>query len=280
MRQVLFAAITAISILSFSCAVQAQVSAGRQRTCRLVAHRGGRFEADENTIPAFKSALEEGITGYELDIHRTADGKYVIMHDFSISRTVNAEGTLELMNYSNIRPLRTKQGNRIPTLDEVLDLFGKYKGLYVEFEMKTSREDLYPEDILAVYAEDVYEAVTKACPEGSTYIFSSFDTRVLKYIKEHHPDAETMLITSLGNTEETRAMAAGVGTNRLACHRARTTLEEMEKAHAEGMLINLWPNADATDVALSYALGADYICTDLPRDICRFIDEGYFLIKK
>lgn len=247
---------------------------------RIVAHRGGRFEADENTLPAFATALETGITGYELDIHRTADGRYVIMHDSSISRTVNAEGILEQMKLSNIRALVTRQGNRVPTLDEVLELFGRHNGLYVEFEMKTTDEKLYSEDLLAVYAEDVYSAVTKACPAGSTYILSSFDTRVLRYLREHHPDANLMLITAKGNTEETRAIASAIGVRRIACYRTRTTQEQMRKAHEEGFVINLWPNSDGTDAALSYALGADFICTDKPRELCRLIDEGRFNIRK
>lgn len=247
---------------------------------RLVAHRGGRFEMDENTLPAFRTALEAGITGYELDIHITADGKYVIMHDFDISRTVNAEGTLEKMKFSTIRALRTKKGNRIPTLDEVLKLFGNYRGLYVEFEMKTTREDLYPEEVLARYAEDVYKAVSEARPEGSTYIFSSFDTRVLKYIKQHHPDAEVMFITGKGCLPETRAIAEEIGTKRMACSRKRTSQAEMLKAHEEGFLINLWPNETPADVTLSEALGADYICTDIPREICGLIEQGKYKIKK
>ena len=247
---------------------------------RIVAHRGGRYEADENTIPAFASALKAGITGYELDIHRSADGKYVIMHDSSVSRTVNAEGILEKMPLSSIRSLRTMQGNRIPTLDEVLALFGQHDGLYVEFEMKTTDEKLYPEELLAIYAEDVYAAVTKACPAGSTYILSSFDTRVLRYLKEHHPDARLMLITAQGNTEEVRAVASAIGLSRIACYRTRTTQEQMRKAHEEGFVINLWPNADSADVAFSCALGADYVCTDRPRQLCGHIDKGHFNIKK
>lgn len=247
---------------------------------RIVAHRGGRFEAEENTMPAFATALEAGITGYELDVHRTADDKYVIMHDSSVSRMVDAEGILEKMSLSDIRALRTKRGNLIPTLDEVLALFGRQPGLYVEFEMKTTDEKLYPEELLAIYAEEVYSAVTKACPEGSTYVLSSFDTRVLRYLKEHHPDATLMLITAQGNTEESRAVASALGLKRLACYRTRTTQEQMRKAHEEGFLINLWPNSDATDAALSLGLGADFICTDKPRELCRCIDEGRLNIRK
>ena len=247
---------------------------------RLVAHRGGRYEADENTLPAFSTALKAGITGYELDVHRTADGHYVIMHDEDISRMVNAAGIIEKMKFKDLRALRTKKGNKIPTLDEVLALFGKYEGLYVEFEMKTSREDLYTPEILEIYARDVYKAITEACPKGSLYLFSSFDTRVLKLLHGSHPDATLMLITGKGMSEELRAIAAEVGTKRVACHRTRTTLEEMNKAHKEGFIVNLWPNGTVEDVVLSNALGADFICTDTPREISRLIEEGRFNIKK
>ncbi len=89
-----------------------------------------------------------------------------------------------------------------------------------------------------------------------------------------------MLITGKGMSEELRAIAAEVGTKRVACHRTRTTLEEMNKAHKEGFIVNLWPNGTVEDVVLSNALGADFICTDTPREISRLIEEGRFNIKK
>ena len=262
----------------FSCSYSPLQLAGRK--AQLVAHRGGRYEAEENTLPAFSTALEEGITGYELDVHRTADGQYVIMHDSKITRMVDADGVLETMTLDQIKSLRTKQGNEIPTLDEVLALFKQHPGIYVEFEMKTTDISLYPEPVLEVFAEDVYEAISGSRPDGSTYIFSSFDTRVLKLLKDRHPEIEVMLITAQGNTEEVRALAAGVGAHRLACYRTRTTKEQMDKSHRDGWLINLWPNANPADVSLSMALGADYVCTDVPREICRCIDNGQFLIDK
>ena len=279
MRKLLFISFCVLAF-GLSCHYAEAQQAEGKKAPQLVAHRGGRYEAEENTMPAFSSALTYGITGFELDVHMTADGKYVVMHDFDVSRMVNAEGTIENMNYRTLRALRTKKGNRIPSLDEVLELFGRHPGLYVEFEMKTSREDLYPADRLARYAEDVWTAVTRACPQGSTYILSSFDTRVIKYIKEHHHETEVMYITADGNTEETRSIAKAAGATRMACHRTRTTLEQMRIAHKEGMLINLWPNADSTDIALSLALGADFICTDIPRAACDFIDRGDFTINK
>ena len=141
---------------------------------QLVAHRGGRAEVDENTLPAFKSALEAGITGYELDVHITSDGHYVIMHDNCPRRTTGSGGLLEQMPLEKIRQLRTLKGNQVPTLEEVVELFNRYEGLYVEFEMKTTREELYPRDVLEKYVEDLYSIVYKSRPASSLYVFTSF----------------------------------------------------------------------------------------------------------
>ena len=249
------------------------LAAGAFAQPRLVAHRGGRYEVEENTLPAFASALEAGITGYELDVHITADGEYVIMHDSNVSRMCGSDGVIEKMTLAELRALKTLKGNLIPTLGEVLALFNRYEGIYVEFEMKTTSKDLYPENLLHKYAEDVVAAVYAAKPANSLYLCTSFDTRVLCYIHNRYPEVPLGYITAEGCTEKTRAIAATIGTNRLMCHRAKTTLVDMEAAHKEGMLINLWPNGSVEDVRLSYALGADYICTDIPRKVAAVIKE-------
>lgn len=232
---------------------------------RIVSHRGGRFEVEENTLEAFSSALEFGLTGFELDIHTTADGKYVIMHDFEVKRMTGTEGTIEKMTFDELRKLRTLKGHRIPSLEEVVALFAKYDGLYVEFELKTTKKDLYPREVLVKYLEDVYSMVQPSKRPNSTYIFSSFDTRPLAYLTERHPEAKVMYITSEGMSDKTRAIAATCGTNRIACHRAKTTFAEMQQAHKEGFIVNLWPNGTMEEFMLSYFLGADLICTDIPR---------------
>lgn len=279
MKKIIFAAFVTLAFF-LSAEAPAQESLHDGHKAQLVAHRGGRYEADENTLPAFASALEAGITGFELDVHRTADNQFVIIHDHDLSRRVNGEGTVEEMTLAQIRALKTKDGNTVPTLQEVLDLFGKHDGLYVEFEHKTTREDLYPMDVLTRFADEVYSMISSSKPANSTYVYSSFDTRILKHLNSRHPDEPIMYITAEGCNEKTRAILKEIGIKRMACYRTRTTQEEMDKAHKEGVLINLWPTKDASEVNLAYALGADYICTDVPRLIGSLADEGVFQIKK
>lgn len=58
----------------------------------IFAHRGARYVAPENTLPAFTRALEMGVAGIELDVHRSADGHLVVIHDFTVDKTTNGQG--------------------------------------------------------------------------------------------------------------------------------------------------------------------------------------------
>ena len=238
---------------------------------QLVAHRGGRSEADENTLTAFSTALEAGITGYELDVHITSDGGFVIMHDNDPARTTGTDGLLERMSLAEVRKLRTLKGNQVPTLEEVVELFNRHDGLYVEFEMKTNKPDLYTREVLEKYVEGLYAEVYRAKPSGSTYVFTSFDTRPLLLMRERHPDAEVMYITSGGGLDRILGIAKTIGTRRFACNRSKITQAEVAAARKEGFIVSVWPNPKKEDVVFSWMLGADIICTDMPRDAAAMI---------
>ena len=58
------------------------------------AHRGASAEAPENTMSAFRLAAEQGADAIEFDVHRTADGELVVIHDETIDRTSNGRGVV------------------------------------------------------------------------------------------------------------------------------------------------------------------------------------------
>ena len=105
---------------------------------RFFSHRGGRMEYDENTLSAFEASYKAGYRGYETDIRMTKDGKLVILHDSNLVRTTDTEGVVEQMTEAQIRQARTKKGNKVLFLDELMDSltglgilsFCKSKGFY------------------------------------------------------------------------------------------------------------------------------------------------------
>lgn len=107
------------------------------------AHRGASGNYPENTMLAFKKAIELGAKAIELDVHKTKDDKLVVIHDEDIKRTHSGEGlvkdyTLEELKKFKCRSIKFQENEfcRIPTLEEVLDLIID-TDIFLNIELKT-----------------------------------------------------------------------------------------------------------------------------------------------
>jgi len=99
-----------------------------------IAHRGASAYEPENTLRAFERAIEMGATMMELDVHLSRDGQPVIIHDPDLSRTTDGAGRVGELTLEQIRRLNAGQGERIPTLAEVIDLVRGRAQLYIELK--------------------------------------------------------------------------------------------------------------------------------------------------
>ena len=174
---------------------------------RCFSHRGGRMEHDENTMEAFTASYKAGYRGFEVDIRMTSDGELVVTHDSTLDRTTNGTGTVELTTADEIRKLRTKKGNKLIFIDELLAFLKDIDGLYVEFELKTSPVNLYPEERLKEYCDKLYEAVMAARPADAEYVFTSSDYRGLRYLQQKYPGVDLLMISSKPCNDETIDLA-------------------------------------------------------------------------
>ena len=114
-----------------------------------IAHRGasGKGLAPENTIAAFRKALEIGVDLVEIDIHLTADGHPIVIHDRTVDRTTNGSGAVDTMTLAEIRELdaggwfgKDFKGEQIPTLEEALETVGKRALLLIEAKTEEAVE--------------------------------------------------------------------------------------------------------------------------------------------
>ena len=244
----------------------------QEQTVRFFSHRGGRMEYDENTISAFEASYKAGYRGYETDIRMTKDGKLVILHDSNLTRTTDTEGVVELMTEAQIRKAQTKKGNRVMFLDELMDwLDSKGDVTYVEFELKTSPVELYPEERLREYCDKLYERVMRNKPAGATYLFTSGDYRGLRYLQQKHPGVPMLLITGKPCNDETIALCKAMGIDRLGATMDGTSRSAVKKAHEQGLIVSLWPGQSTADAMLGVYLGADFLCTDIPVEVMNFM---------
>ena len=236
----------------------------------IYAHRGGAYELDENTLSAFQTSYDHGLRGFEIDVHFTKDHEIVIIHDHTIDRTINGSGTVEEMTAAELRKLKTKKGNNIMFLDEALNFFNKYPDLYVEFEMKT-RTDYYTQEITEKFASQLYQNVFKNMPTKATYLITSFDKRPLQFLESKYKTPNLLFITSKPLSDEVLKEASAMGIHRIGCNLGGTSRTMVKKAQEQGFLISVWPGKNINDFLLGYALGANYLCTDIPLEVYNFI---------
>ena len=106
---------------------------------QVIAHQGGNHLRPDNTMVAFRNAVQLGVDALELDVHGTADGELVVIHDETVDRTTNGSGLVREMTLEQIRELDAAyrwphhmetgeypyrgRGVKIPTLEEVLRAF-------------------------------------------------------------------------------------------------------------------------------------------------------------
>lgn len=153
----------------------------------IAAHRGAHLEAPENSMPAFRKAIELGIDIIELDVRCTKDGKLVLMHDRTVNRTTNGSGPVDSFTFDEIRKLRLKHNGQvteeqIPTLEEAL-LLAKGK-ILVDLDIKT-----------AACIDAIMETVEKTNTADNCLFFLGAPQHV-KAIKAKNPAFRTLLRTN------------------------------------------------------------------------------------
>ena len=203
----------------------------------------------------------------------TADGALVVTHDSSLERTTNGSGTVEEKTEAEIRQLVTKQGNKMMFLDELLDFLKGKEGLYVEFEMKTKPEELYPEARLHEYCDKLYKAVKAIQPDDALFVFTSGDYRALRYLQATYPGVDLLLITSKPCNDETIDLCKAMGIPRMGATMDGTSRKAVKKAHKEGLIVSLWPGQSVEDFMLGAYLGCDYMCTDIPIEVKNYLAQ-------
>ncbi|REK53315.1 MAG: glycerophosphodiester phosphodiesterase [Thermobacillus sp.] len=155
----------------------------------IAAHRGASKYAPENTMAAFRLAETMGANFIELDVRATRDGRLIALHDETVDRTTNGKGRAGELTFGEIRRLDAGgwfspafRGERIPSLEEVLDRFGGGIGLILELKQPSA----YP-GIEQALARLLTERGLDR-PERGRIIIQSFDTGSLRRVRELLPN--------------------------------------------------------------------------------------------
>jgi glycerophosphoryl diester phosphodiesterase len=100
-----------------------------------IGHRGAAGHAPENTLAAVQKAIELGADFVEIDVRRTADDALVALHDPTVNRTTNGKGRIDSLSLEELRTFDAGNGERIPTVEEVLKIAAGRVGLMLELKV-------------------------------------------------------------------------------------------------------------------------------------------------
>ncbi len=257
------------------------------------AHRGDSTRAPENTLEAFRKAVELGAGGLELDVHLTGDGQVVVIHDATVDRTTGGSGAVASMTLEALRgmdaghhfsrdggrtyPYRA-QGLRTPTLAEVLEGF---PDAAINIDIK---------EIQRGQEAAVLEVLREAGAEGRALVVS-----------EHHAVVRRVRALSGGR------VATGASRREIAVFYlmsalrlegllspdyaalqvpvyygglALVTRRFVEAAHARGVRVDAWTVNDPAEMHRLLDLGVDVVMTDLPETLARVLAERGPLIPR
>lgn len=225
----------------------------------IVAHRGASAVAPENTLAAFRAAVELGADAIELDVQRTADGHVIIMHDPMLDRTTNGRGPVADRSLRSIKALDAGSwfgpafaGERVPTLEEAVNLVGGRLGLLVEIKQGPR------------FDETVEAAVVQVLQQRpGAYEVSSFDHFSVLRTKALAPELpcgilfEARLIDPFGAAALARADA-------LHLYWTLITPDFVPEAHRRGHMVVAWTVNDEEAMTRLADSGVDAIVTDRP----------------
>ncbi len=236
------------------------------------AHRGASGYMPENTLPAFEKAIDLGADGIELDIHKTKDGKIVVIHDEWIDRTSDGRGWVKDLTFDELRQFNYNktvpecQHADIPTMEEVFELIS-HTNLTINIELKTGI--VFYENI----EQEIIDMVAKYGMEDRV-IYSSFNHASILKVKELNPGAKTGFLYADG-TLNMPAYGHEHGVD--ALHPALYNIQYpnfIKECRQYGLSINSWTINEPEHLHMACQAGIDAIITNYP-DRARQIVECY-----
>ena len=229
-----------------------------------IAHRGASGEAPENTLAAFDRAIEIGVDLVEIDVHGTADGAVVVIHDTTLTRTTDCRGAVRDLSLAEIRRADAGawyksefRGERVPTLEEVLELVRNRALLLVEIKA----------DYLAERVLQIVEGMNAS----SHVVIQSFSPEIVNRVKLLNSAVPTALVVGKLPTAPSRVRARTIvgevleaGANVLSMWHAALTPQFFEEMRHRGVSVWAWTVDEQVIMRDLIQMGVNGVITNHP----------------
>ncbi|MFC1538161.1 glycerophosphodiester phosphodiesterase family protein [Candidatus Latescibacterota bacterium] len=234
----------------------------------IIAHRGASLIAPENTLSSISFAWELNADGVEIDIHLTADGRIVLIHDATTKRTTGIDLTVKESTSTELRNLdagilKSEEyiGEKIPFLEEVINYIPSGRTLFIEIKCSS---EIFP----------ALEKIIASSGNFSQLTIIGFDPVTVSEAKKHFPEIPVYLLCDVnrdGRTGEivpydTSLVDSAIGMNiqGLSVHNAGITPDFAEHLIFSGLKLYTWTINDIDEAKRFISLGVHGLVTDRP----------------
>ena len=239
-----------------------------------IAHRGGAGLAPENTLAAFQLGLQYQPDAVELDLHMSQDGALVVIHDADLKHTTRTAGAVSAFTLAELQQLDAAaayrrihlamEPQRIPTLQDVLDLIRGRAGVQIEIKLDAHRRRYPGIEAKVVDAVRRYDMIDEA-------VIISFDFPTLHAINALEPRLSTgALISTCPGSHRKRDAAraaealAGQGFCYVGAKYTCMTAVFAQALHARDLRPGVWTVNDAANIRKFAEMGVAFITSDRP----------------
>ncbi|WP_421875558.1 glycerophosphodiester phosphodiesterase [Marinoscillum sp.] len=242
----------------------------------IIAHKGASGVAPENTMAAFKLALDMGVDMIELDVRNTHDEEIVVIHDATLDRTTDGTGLVHDYTLEEIRELDAGSwfgnakyaGEKVPTLKEVLDLIdGRCKVL---IEIKHMDHPHYHD-----FAEKLIDVIRE---EKNGYEWIILQSEEVEYLEAAHEYDDHVQTKKLMIGEDSTPLLAFYIETKMHLGRAKEddrmkalnpeyhtlSTRRVFRMHARGFQVYTYSPNERSEMIKMLHMGVDGIITDFP----------------
>ena len=246
-------------------------TAGSGPATRVAAHRGGAALWPENSLLAFRQALALGVDALEFDLHMTADGEVVVLHDPTLDRTSTAKGPVRELSLADLAPVRLKARDgtvtdeRVSTFAQVLDLAASTSVELVpeiKIDATGQRYDGIEEKVLALLR-------SRGLLARATV--QAFQRETIRRLRELEPKARTMFLVTRGDVERERTRPAEavrrareLGATDLGMNHRLIDADVVSAARVARIRLAAWTVNEEADIRRMLDLGVDMVMSDRP----------------
>lgn len=240
---------------------------GRERL--IFGHRGAPDETPENTVVGFQRAVKLGIDGVELDVQLCKSGELVIIHDEEVDKLTDGTGRIAELTFDELRGLDAGKhfdekfkGERIPTLEEVLEVLGG--NMIVNVELKTRS---IPDDGLEMKVVRLIEKMGLQ----SSIILSSFNPFAVRRARKANPDLTAALLFAEDQPIHLRRAWGLHFVDVDGVHPRHPLVSEklMNRARRNKWFVCTWTVDDVSRAEAMFGMGVDIVITNHPARMYR-----------